>query len=579
MAPILAILISGEDRITSRYMIDSAAPENNDKKAISMQYVKETLGSIVDRKCNEFKEREAMVFASENIRLTYGSFRVLYDSLAKSLYHLGIRKGQNIAIMSVNSPYWLAVQIAAAKLGAVFVCLNTAYTENEMEYVLNHSESTALILASGNSKVSFLSIFKKICPELEHSTPGALKCKRLPFLKSVITDEKTPSPGVVTLSEFVETGRSLPDSILEETQQSVSYSDVVNIQYTSGTTGKPKAVLTTHYTMINNAIVSGKNMKYTPDDRLLLCLPLFHVIGCVLSGILALLHGSTLIIVERFQTDQVLELLEKERCTAMNAVPTMFHFVLNSPKLRAEKLPFLRKGFIAGSYCPPALMRDIMTKLHISELSNVYGQTEAIAISQTVCSDSLKHRLETIGRPLAGVQAKIMDLQTHETLKCGEVGELCVKSEYVMRGYLKNREATEKAIDPDGWLHTGDLATMDRDGYIRIMGRIKEIIIRGGENISPIEIEETLKSYQGVKDAVAIGVPDPILGEEICALIIPSDPNLSLADLHEYAKSRLAKFKVPKYLKIVREFPMTSSGKIQKVILKEQLVREYALKR
>ncbi|HEX3040199.1 MAG TPA: AMP-binding protein [Caproiciproducens sp.] len=544
-----------------------------------MQYVKDTLGSIVDRKCGEFKNREAMVFASDNIRLTYSSFRVLYDSLAKALYHLGIRKGHHIAIMSVNSPYWLALQIAAAKLGAVFVCLNTAYTENELEYVLNHSESTAVILASGHSKVPFLSIFKKICPELETSPRAALKCERLPLLKSVITDGKTPSPGTFTLNELVAAGSLLPNSILEKSAQALSCRDVVNIQYTSGTTGKPKAVLSTHYTMINNAIVGGKNMNYTPDDRLLLCLPLFHVIGCVLSGILALLYGSTLVIVERFQTDQVLELLEKEKCTAINAVPTMFHFVMSSPKLRVEKLPALRKGFIAGSYCPPALMQDIMTKLHIAELSNVYGQTEAIAITQTVSSDSLEHRLETIGRPLEGVEARIMDIQTHEAAECGASGELCVKSEYVMCGYLKNRAATEKAIDPDGWLHTGDLASMDREGYIRIMGRMKEIIIRGGENISPIEIEDTLKSYQGVKDAVAIGVPDSILGEEICALVIPSDPKLSLTDLLEYAKNRLARYKVPKYLKIVKEFPLTSNGKVQKIILKEQMIKEYALKK
>lgn len=542
-----------------------------------MQYVKQTIGNIVDQKCSEFKDREAIVFASDNTRLTYGNFRILYDSLAKALYHLGIRKGHHIAIMSVNSPYWLALQVAASKIGAVLVCLNTAYSHNELEYVLNHSESTAVILASGKNKTSFLSILKKVCPELDDSARGALKCERLPLLKTVITDDATPSGSIFTLNELVAAGRLMPDSILEGMDRTLSCEEVVNIQYTSGTTGKPKAVMSTHYAMVNNAIVSGKNMNYTPDDRLLLCLPLFHVIGCVLSGVLSLLYGSTLVIVERFQTEQVLEYLEKEKCTAINAVPTMFYFLLSSPNLCIKKLPELKKGFIAGSLCHPSLMQDIMTKLHIEELSNVYGQTEAIAITQTIDSDSLENRQTTIGRPLEGVEAKIVDIHTQERVAAGAKGELCVKTEYLMSGYYKNKPATDKAIDSDGWLHTGDLAVMDRGGYIKIMGRIKEIIIRGGENISPLEIEDTLKTYKGVRDAIAIGIPDSVLGEEICALIILNDPMVTENELLEYTKCKLAKYKIPKYVKIVSEFPVTSSGKVQKFILRDQMIQEYAL--
>ncbi len=540
-----------------------------------MQYVRQTLGAIVDQKCNEYKDREAMVFAADHSRITYAQFQVLYDSLAKSLYELGIRKGDRIALMSVNSPCWLALQIAAAKIGAVLICINTAYKEAELEYVLNHSESSMLILASGSSRTSFLNTFRKICPELEHSVPGQLNSVYLPHLKTIITDEKRPSHGVLTLSELTERGKNLPDSILDGL--TLSCDDIINIQYTSGTTGKPKAVMSAHYAIVNNALVCGENMKYTPEDRLLLCLPLFHVIGCVLSGILSLLFGSTLVIVERFQTEQVLEFLEREKCTAINAVPTMFHFLLNSPDFSSESLTALNKGFIAGSCCSPALMQDIMTKLHIKELSNVYGQTEAIAITQTVPGDSLDNLIHTIGRPLEGVEAKIIDPATKKALCSSLSGELYIKSEYLMKGYYKNKAATESAVDSEGWLHTGDLAVMDSQGYIRIMGRIKDIIIRGGENISPVEIENLLKEYDGIQEVAVIGFPDPALGEEICALIVSNDSTITEDELLDFLRSRLAKFKVPKYIRFVEDLPMTSSGKIQKFLLKEQLQKEYAV--
>jgi Acyl-CoA synthetases (AMP-forming)/AMP-acid ligases II len=543
-----------------------------------MKYVKQTIGTIIDEKCSEFRDREAIVFASDNSRITYGDFRILYDSLAKALYHLGIRRGDRIAIMSVNSPYWLAVQIAASKIGAVLVCLNTAYTGNEMEYVLNHSESTALILAGGKNRSAFLDTFEKICPDFSRSASGDLHSERFPCLRTVITDETVPSGGAYTLAELAALGKNLPGPDLKELNDAASCEEVINIQYTSGTTGKPKAVMSTHYAIVNNALVCGENMRYTPEDRLMLCLPLFHVIGCVLSGILGLLYGSTLVVVERFQTEQVLEYLEKEKCTAINAVPTMFHFLLNSPNLRADRLPALKKGFIAGSYCHPSLVQDIMTSLHLEELSIVYGQTEGIAITQTLVSDSMQNRLTTIGHALDGVEAKIVDVRTQQPAGIGGNGELCVKTEYLMKGYYKNKVATDKTVDQDGWLHTGDLATIDCDGYIKIMGRIKEIIIRGGENISPMEIEDTLKSHQGVQDAVAIGVPDSVLGEEICALILSDDPEVTEEELLEFARCRLARYKVPRYLKIVSEFPVTASGKVQKFILRDQMIQEYALK-
>lgn len=540
-----------------------------------MQYTKQTLGNIVDQKCTEFAARESMVFASDNSRYTYSEFKILYDSLAKALLHLGIQRGQHIAIMSVNSPYWLAMQVAVSKIGAVLVCLNTACSAKELEYELNHSDSVAVILAGGKSKTPFLTKFQAICPEIQHSKPGELNSAALPLIKTVITDEATASPGVYTLKELAIAGKAMPDSMLDDVSHMPCADDIVNIQYTSGTTGKPKAVMTTQYSIVNNALVCGKNMNYSPEDRLLLCLPLFHVIGCVLSGILGILHGSTLVIVECFHTEEVLRALEKEKCTAINAVPTMFHFLLNSPHLHIEKLPALKKGFIAGSHCPPGLMTALMEKMHITEMSNVYGQTEGIAITQSLKSDSLDRRMHTIGRAVEGVEAKIIDSRTHELLPVGSCGELCVKTEYAMKGYYKNEDATKKTLDEEGWLHTGDLAEMDEDGYIKLLGRIKEIIIRGGENISPIEIENTLKDCHGVQDAAAVGVPDAVFGEEICAFIIRKDPLITEDELSTFASLHLAKYKLPKYYRFVNELPVTSSGKIKRTFLKEQVINEY----
>lgn len=541
-----------------------------------MAAVKETIGTYVDRKCIEAKEKEAIVFGGS--RYTFGQFRELYIAAAKGLLKLGVKKSGRVAILSFNSPVFLALQIAASKIGAVLVCMNTGYKKGEIEYVLRHSGASTLILGdTGAVDEIFLQKFLTISPEIQSSAAGNLNCSKLPCLKNVVTLSNKKRSFLVTFNELIESGKDVPDEVIDEIEGGLSCDAAASIFYTSGTTGKPKAVMSSNFSMINNALATIKDMSVTESDRILLCLPLYHVIGCVLTGLLSILCGSTLIIMDRFRTEKALFLLEKEHCTIFNGVPAMFTFMLDSPNFSGYDLSSLRTGFIAGSYCKPPLMEKIMERLGI-RLCNVYGQTEAIAIAQTVPSDSFENLLYTVGRPLEGVSAKIINRSTGKTVKDGMYGELCIKTIYLMKGYYHDDLATAKAVDKSGWLHTGDLAMKDKDGYLRIVGRIKDIIIRGGENISPAEIENAVRDYDGILDAAAVGVPDDVLGEEICMFIITDkSKNITADSLKEFVQANLAKFKVPKYVEFVDSFPMTSSGKVKKFVLRSKAVKKYRL--
>jgi fatty-acyl-CoA synthase len=533
-------------------------------------FVNDTLGSYMDKLCDNYGNYEAIVFPSTNIRYSYKQFQELYNKLAKGLIALGIKKGDHIAILELNSPVWIALQIAAAKIGCVMVCLNTGYIANELEYVLNHSESKLLLLSSGYKRNSFIDNLKELCPELESCAPGMLKSERIPKLKTVVMTDNNNYNGTITIEKLIELGSTIDDNTLNNITSEINCQDVVSIQYTSGTTGNPKAVMSTHFSVVNNALVSGGKLNYSADDKVLLCLPLFHVIGYVLSALAGLFYGSTIVVVERFETEAVFRYIEQESCTVFNGVPSMFMFMLNHESLNSYDITSLNKGFVAGSCCSKELMLDIIKKLGITELANVFGQTEAIAVSQTCFSDSLEQRLCSIGKPLEGVEAKIIDIVTGKNVGVDQAGELCIKTVYIMKGYYKDIEATQKAIDKNGWLHTGDLAVIDDSGYIKIIGRAKDMIIRGGENISPVDIENHLRLFDGIRDAAVVGIPDKLLGEEIFAFIIKEpSAQFTFDEVKEFLNKHLARFKIPKYFCFTDSFPVTSSGKIRKFALKE----------
>lgn len=538
-------------------------------------FLYKTLADVLDKKCLEFKDREALVYPLTGEKLTYGQLKELSTSFAKGLVALGVKKGDHIAILSLNSPLYVALEIAAAKIGAVLVCINSSSTKSELSYVLNQSESSFLFITKGFKGNPFMEHLQGLCPELKNAEPGCLSSKELPKLKTVVSLDNTPFPGTISLSAMLKLGEEISTGVIDKIQSQVTSKDPLNIFYTSGTTGNAKGVVLNHFSTVNNAITSGERMEYEPEDRILLCLPLFHVIGFVLSTISGLLYGSAIVIAERFETKKVPELIMEENCTVFNGVPTMFNFLLNSD-LSMYDLSSLRKGFIAGSCCSEELLMRIIEELGIENIANLYGQTEAIGITQMAAEDDLYHRLHSIGKPLPGVEIKVLDFSNGEEVAYGEKGELCVKSVYIMDGYYKNLEATNKTIDKDGWLHTGDLVSCDLEGYITIEGRIKDIIIRGGENISAVEIENVLKRHKGIMDAAVIAVPDELLGEEICAFLIkkPNAEALEKEDVLDFARENMAKYKVPKYIIFADSLPVTSSGKVRKAILREQVKNE-----
>ncbi len=544
-----------------------------------MNLLNQTIGEFLDEISILYPNNEALISNEREFRLNYSEFNQLCKTVAKGFMAMGIKKGDHVAIWATNYPEWVLTQFATAKIGAVLVTINTNYKIFEFEYLLKQSDSSTLIMNKGFKDSDYISIVNELCPELIDSKPGELNSEGFSFLKNIVyLDSDTPK-GMFNWEDIYELAEMITDQELEQRQAELDKDDVINMQYTSGTTGFPKGVMLTHYNILNNGKSIGDNMKLSENDKLLIHVPLFHCFGCVLGTMACVTHGSAMILLNHFNPIKAMETIQREKCTAVHGVPTMFIAMLEHDDFKKYDFSTLRTGIMAGSPCPIKTMRQTVEDMGMSEVTIVYGQTEASpGCTMTTTDDPLEVRVTTVGKTLPFIEAKIIDQDTGEELPPNTNGEFIVKGYNLMKGYYKMPEATAQAIDTEGWLHTGDIASMDENGYYKITGRIKDMIIRGGENIYPKEIEECLRTNNSIKDVQVIGVPSKVYGEEIMAcIIVKENIILSQEDVKEYALEKMARHKAPKYVWFLESFPMTASGKIKKFELKDMAIEEFNL--
>ncbi|SDQ57783.1 AMP-binding protein [Virgibacillus salinus] len=535
-----------------------------------------TVGELLEKQVNLYPDQEAVVYPELNLRKTYKEFNEIANKAAKGLMSLGIEKGENVAIWSDNKPEWITSQFATGKMGAVLVTVNTSYQAKELEYLLKQSESTTLILAESYKGTSYVDVLKQVCPEFEDAKKGELHSENVPFLKNVVIISDDNYSNAYTWDEMIENGNQISDEKLDERKKTLHHHDVINMQYTSGTTGFPKGVMLTHSNIVNNGNQIADCMKLTNKDRLCIPVPFFHCFGCVLGVLAAVSKGTTMVIVEQFEAEKVMKAVSDEKCTGLHGVPTMFIAELNHPNFSKYDFSHLRTGIMAGSTCPIEVMNDVMNKMGAKEITIAYGQTESSpVITQTKTDDPAELKASTVGKVHPNVEVKIIVPGTNDEQVQSVPGELCTRGYHVMKGYYNNEEATNNAIDSDGWLHTGDLAVMDENGYLKITGRMKDMIIRGGENIYPREIEEFLYQHPEVLDVQVVGIPDKKYGEEVMAWVILRDgAKATEDDIRAFCEGNISRHKIPRHIAFVDEYPMTASGKIQKFKLKEYAVEQ-----
>jgi fatty-acyl-CoA synthase len=540
-----------------------------------------TVGGLLDLVAERRPDEDALVYADRDLRYTYREFNEVVKRCARALMALGLKKGDHVAVWGQNVPEWVTLQFATGKMGAVLVTVNPAYKAHELEYVLDQSDSAAVFLTAGVKGADFVEILSQAIPALTEDADGELSVEELPHLRHVVLMGEGPREGlpIMGFDEFMERGEEVSDEELRERQDSLDADEVINMQYTSGTTGFPKGVQLTHTNIVKNAFYIGECMELGPEDRVCIPVPFFHCFGCVLGTLNTVTHEGTMVPVESFDPEKVLQAVHKERCTAVLGVPTMFIAELEHPDFEQYDTSNLRTGIMAGSPCPMEVMKQVVEVMGASEITIAYGQTESSpVITQTRTDDPLELRVSSVGRKLPDVEVRIVSVETGEDCEPGEQGELWTRGYLVMRGYYKMDEKTREVIDEDGWLHTGDLAVMDGDGYVRITGRAKDMIIRGGENVYPREIEEFLYTHPDVSDVQVYGVPDEKYGEQVAAAVKKKpDSDSTEEEVKDYCRENIAYYKVPEYVDFVEDYPMTASGKIQKYKLREAAVERYGL--
>lgn len=540
-----------------------------------------TVGDMLEHIAEKYPDSQAFKYINRDYYRSWSDFNKEVDIIAKGFIAMGVEKGDHVAMWATNIPEWILTLFACAKIGAILVTVNTNYKVFELEYLLRQSDTKVLVMSRGTKHSDYVQIINDLCPSLKDSKPNSLNFDSLPFLKSIILADNEPEAGMMLFNELFDKANEVSDAKLNRIKAEQDCHDVINMQYTSGTTGFPKGVMLTHYNIINNGKSIGECMNFSNEDKLCIPVPFFHCFGLVLGIMASLTHGAAMVPLESYRPIDFLRAIDEEECTAIHGVPTMFIAALEHEEFDKFKFPKLRTGIMAGSPCPIKVMQLVVDKMGAKEITITYGQTEASpATTMTTIDDSLEIRVSTVGKAMPHVETKIIDPETGETLGPNQQGEFCARGYNIMKGYYKMEDATAQAIDEDGWLHSGDLAMVDEDGYYKITGRIKDMIIRGGENIYPKELEEFMYSIHEVQDVQVIGVPSEQYGEEIMACIVVRQGMTTTADaIKKIVGENMARHKVPSYVEFMDEFPMTASGKIQKYNLRAWAIEKLNLKK
>jgi len=540
----------------------------------------ETIGGLLDRTASQYPAHEALVSVFENIRFDYAGFRQETERCARALMALGVKKGDRIGVWATNCVPWVLLQFATAKAGAILVSINPAYRLHELEFALSQSECNLLMIGEGFKDADYALMLQKLVPELASADPKReLLLKKLPHLRRVVSVAAGTGSGALPWKSFLSAADQVSAEALQSRQAELNFDDVINIQYTSGTTGFPKGAMLTHHNLVNNGYWIGERMRLTSRDRVCIPVPFYHCFGMVLSNLACVTHGAAMVLpAPHFSPLHTLEAVASERCTALHRVPTMFIAELQHPRFHEFDVSTLRTGIMAGAPCPAEIMKRVMTEMHCPEITIACGMTETSPVcNMTEVDDPLEVRVGTVGRVMPHQEQKIVDPLTDKILPRGQPGELCYRGYHLMRGYYNNPSATSEMIRA-GWLHSGDIAVMDPQGYVRIQGRLKDMICRGGEKIFPREVEEFLYTNSKISDVAIIGVPDPYYGEQVMAWVkVREGENMAATELQEFCRGQIMDYKIPNYVKFVDDFPKTITGKIQKYRMREMSITELGL--